>query len=185
MSNNRQRGLRCFTLIELLVVIAIIAILAGLLLGGLGRARLQGQIHRARNGVQELASSFRSMENEYGSYPWTDERPHPVELYMVRVLAGSWNDGSMTNNLRYYNTRMRVYMQFKPSDTNSSGSCVDPWGSPYWFIMDGNGDGIVTNPFVSNATIRLPLIVWSYGPNRTNDRLGEASAANTDNIKSY
>jgi prepilin-type N-terminal cleavage/methylation domain-containing protein/prepilin-type processing-associated H-X9-DG protein len=103
---NENRRSVAFTLIELLVVIAIIAILAGMLLPALSRAKLKAQ------GVQCL-SNLKQLQFAWQLYSLDNKERLPTSGYTKPLEPTAWVDG---------------WLDFNPAnpDNTNTGALKDP-----------------------------------------------------------
>lgn len=91
-SRANQRG---FTLIELLVVIAIIAILAGLLLPALAKAKAKAQQVQCMNNAKQLALAFNMYANDFAELFWPNpDDPGNNAPYEHWVAGDAGNPGN-------------------------------------------------------------------------------------------
>lgn len=73
----------------------------------------------------------------------------------------------------------------------TDGVLRDPWGMPYIVSVDMNDDNKTFDGFYGAFTpaapeVNVPVMVWSFGPNRNADPAGGAKGgANKDNVRSW
>jgi prepilin-type N-terminal cleavage/methylation domain-containing protein/prepilin-type processing-associated H-X9-DG protein len=148
-SRRKPKG---FTLLELLVVIAILAILMGLLMAAIQKARETAARIRCANNLRQMGQAFYSYHTIKGSFP-----------------GKSWEVDILPNV-----EQSTLANQFKINSTAAAGTpmplyqCPSTPGNPRFSAKSGGvacGDYAIYNGLTYNAAMSLGLLTAPYKQN--------------------
>jgi prepilin-type N-terminal cleavage/methylation domain-containing protein len=146
----KKHDRRTFTLIELLTVIAVIAILAGLLLPAVQKAKEKAKRTRAHSEIKALEVAIKQYESTYGYLPKTAAEATDAVVTSYTTLLTILGDGG--------NARGIIFLQLKEGDTFN-----DPWNNAYQVAMDFGYDGEVDNTVIAVSTtdVKGSVAIWT------------------------
>jgi len=121
MTNKRKMG---FTLIELLVVIAIIALLIGILLPALSKARKQAKFMQCGTQMRSVHQGMTFWgESHRTRYPYPTQTAEMADWSDDQVTGSNnnkWNSNANIFSLMLYNKLFGAEMCVDPSEANSN-----------------------------------------------------------------
>ena len=182
---------RNFTLVEILVVIGIVAVLAAMLLAGLGGATGKAENAKAKSQIKDLQNAIAQFQLEYNKLPKPkgyDGKVLDSDQYkwLLEVLAGETPGKASTYGNP--NTRKKQFLALDKDD-----NYLDPWDTEFQVVFE-NGykkgidaasvDGLVVPKNQTNFK-NYDVLIWSKGRDKTSTSTNnDEKDKNEDNVYS-
>ena len=132
--NNRRTG---FTLIELLVTISIIAILASIVVVGIGTLRRKADTQKVRTFCDSASMECFNFRQKYKRYPYG--APEEEDTLNSKMASGGWYElcptgvtnsrtGDTLTGTIDINKQMMMFLTIYPDFVGPGGAVIDIWG---------------------------------------------------------
>jgi prepilin-type N-terminal cleavage/methylation domain-containing protein len=156
-----------FTLVEMLVVIAILGILMAMMVPAAALILKRTKISNARGDASVVVATLLKYQAEYNRWPssYAPGVKDTTDKDWVNMMGPKPGSGPVPTN-----PKRIVFFEpsggaLAPTNTPAAGAFVDPWGNPFKFVVDVDGDGQIDNPDLNaGGKIRARALAWSAGP---------------------
>jgi prepilin-type N-terminal cleavage/methylation domain-containing protein len=172
LTMNHQPPKTGFTLVEMLVVIAILSILMAMMVPAAGMILRRAKLSTAKGDAGVVVTVLLKYQAEYNRWPGfygttPGEENLTDKVWVDAMSPPPRQDGDPPSK---YNFKHIVFFEpgsktLAPTDDPNAGAFVDPWGTPFRYQLDIDGDGQCAHPNPDvGGDIPFRAIAWSAGP---------------------
>lgn len=166
-----------------MIGVGISVIILTVVLAGTAMGSVRFRQERTRRAIRHLLNACAQYRMEYGHWPGTAQTkedirfgltPHPNRqlLNILRARDERGNRGHTENPHRTVFIKVESWRPGRPG-IDSWGDMLDPWGSPFQIVVDGNLNGVCEITRSVYGNIEAGIVVWSYGPDRRADTMDD------------
>jgi prepilin-type N-terminal cleavage/methylation domain-containing protein len=148
-----------FTLIELLVVIAIIALLIGLLLPAIGKAREAGRTVRCTSNMKQICVGFSNYANDFKGRIWESGHNNPYRFWYAQpqnpLLPLSGTNPAVAGPALAYLGDVDLIFECPTNKRKTPSRDVAVFTDPFWSSPAGILQRELFNLFLSSRSLNF------------------------------